>query len=101
MRRPLRRYCDSSLHDESCAGTNSTPFLRGDRAIMSATRFIACVTAAGAVGLLAALPARAGDNAAAGAAGAWRQAHERQILVDFFAFLRIPNVSSDLPNVRR
>jgi acetylornithine deacetylase/succinyl-diaminopimelate desuccinylase-like protein len=53
------------------------------------------------IGLFAALPAQAGDNPAAGAARAWRQAHERQILEDFFAFLRIPNVSRDLPNIRR
>jgi acetylornithine deacetylase/succinyl-diaminopimelate desuccinylase-like protein len=67
---------------------------------MNASRFIRRAATC-AVALAAALPAQAGDNAAAGAARAWRQAHERQILEDFFAFLRIPNVSSDLPNVRR
>jgi acetylornithine deacetylase/succinyl-diaminopimelate desuccinylase-like protein len=68
---------------------------------MTATKLVGrAIATACAVGLLAA-PAQAGDNAAAGAARAWRQAHERQILEEFFAFLRIPNVSSDLPNVRR
>ncbi len=46
-------------------------------------------------------PAQAQDNAAARAAREWRTAHERQILEDYFAFLRIPNLSRDLPNVRR
>jgi acetylornithine deacetylase/succinyl-diaminopimelate desuccinylase-like protein len=46
-------------------------------------------------------PSRAQDNPAARAAREWRQAHERQILEEYFAFLRIPNVSRDVPNVRR
>jgi acetylornithine deacetylase/succinyl-diaminopimelate desuccinylase-like protein len=67
---------------------------------MHATTFTARAVAC-AFGVLAGLPAQAGDNAAAGAARTWRLAHERPILEDFFAFLRIPNVSSDLPNLRR
>src|SRR2546426_3144053 len=52
--------------------------------------------------MLVALPlAQAQDNPAARAAREWRQTHERQILADYFAFLKIPNVSRDLPNVRR
>jgi hypothetical protein len=52
--------------------------------------------------MLAPLPlAPAQDNTAARAARDWRQTHERQILADYFAFLKIPNVSHDLPNVRR
>ena len=55
-----------------------------------------------AFGLLDAIrPAQAQDNAAARAARQWRQTHERQILADYFEFLKIPNVSHDLPNVRR
>src|SRR5215510_4481927 len=55
-----------------------------------------------AFGLLYALPpAQAQDNAAARAARQWRQSHERQSLADYFEFLKIPNVSHDLPNVRR
>jgi len=57
------------------------------------------------VGAFAALtglsPAQAQDNAAARAAREWRQSHERQILEEYFGFLKIPNVSRDLPNVRR
>src|SRR3974377_2453714 len=67
---------------------------------MDAANFIGRAAAC-AIEPFARPPAQRGDNAAAGAAHAWRQAHEREILVDFFAFLRIPNVSSDLPNVRR
>ncbi|MBO0754590.1 MAG: M20/M25/M40 family metallo-hydrolase [Bradyrhizobiaceae bacterium] len=67
---------------------------------MNAARFIGAAASVVAP-LLVAQPVQAGDNAAAGAARAWRQTHERQILDDFFAFLKIPNVSSDLPNVRR
>src|SRR5262245_58119515 len=64
-----------------------------------ATRAIAVVCA---FGLFYALPpAQAQDNAAARAARQWRQTHERQILADYFEFLTIPNVSHDLPNVRR
>jgi acetylornithine deacetylase/succinyl-diaminopimelate desuccinylase-like protein len=51
--------------------------------------------------LAAPAPALPQDNPAARAARDWRQAHERQILEDYFALLRIPNVSRDLPNVRR
>src|SRR5215470_1770901 len=66
---------------------------------MLVTRAIAVVYA---FGLLDALPpAQAQDNAAARAARQWRQSHERQILADYFEFLKIPNVSHDLPNVRR
>lgn len=45
--------------------------------------------------------ASAQDNAGARAARTWRVAHERQILQEFVTFLKIPNVSRDLPNVRR
>ena len=66
---------------------------------MLVTRAIAVVYA---FGLLDALPpAQAQDNAAARAARQWRQSHERQSLADYFEFLKIPNVSHDLPNVRR
>jgi acetylornithine deacetylase/succinyl-diaminopimelate desuccinylase-like protein len=40
-------------------------------------------------------------NPAADAARAWRQDHEQQILDEYLELLRIPNVSRDLPNVRR
>jgi acetylornithine deacetylase/succinyl-diaminopimelate desuccinylase-like protein len=49
----------------------------------------------------ASAPAHAQDNAAARAAREWRQSHEREILANYFEFLKIPNVSNDLPNVRR
>jgi acetylornithine deacetylase/succinyl-diaminopimelate desuccinylase-like protein len=69
---------------------------------MIITRLIArAIVAACAAAPLLVAPVQASDNAAAGAARAWRQAHERQILDEFFTFLKIPNVSSDLPNVRR
>jgi acetylornithine deacetylase/succinyl-diaminopimelate desuccinylase-like protein len=71
---------------------------------MNVARSIGRAIAVGyAIGFLAGLPAQAGDNAAsaASAARAWRQAHERQVLDDFFALLRIPNTSRDLPNIRR
>ena len=58
-------------------------------------------TLAAALIAVAAQSAWAQDNPAARAAREWRQAHERQILEDYLAFLRIPNVSRDLPNVRR
>ncbi|MEQ1871420.1 MAG: M20/M25/M40 family metallo-hydrolase [Vicinamibacterales bacterium] len=51
--------------------------------------------------ILVAPPAQAQDNAGARAARVWRQAHERQILDEYVAFLKIPNVSRDLVNVRR
>ncbi len=35
------------------------------------------------------------------AARAWRQAHERAIVSEFFDLLAIPNLASDAPNVRR
>lgn len=35
------------------------------------------------------------------AARAWRVQHEREILEEFVELLRIPNVSRDLPNIRR
>jgi acetylornithine deacetylase/succinyl-diaminopimelate desuccinylase-like protein len=35
------------------------------------------------------------------AARAWRQAHERAILDEFFGLLAIPNLASDAPNIRR
>lgn len=68
---------------------------------MNAGRFFGSAVAACALVLsLASQPVVAGDNRAADAARAWRQGHERQILEDFFAFLALPNVSRDLPNVR-
>ena len=45
--------------------------------------------------------AHAQENAAARIARTWRQAHEREILEEYFTFLKLPNVSRDLPNVRR
>lgn len=45
--------------------------------------------------------AHAQDNAGARAARSWRQAHERELLEEYVRFLRIPNLSRDLPNVRR
>ncbi len=40
-------------------------------------------------------------NAAAAAARAWRQAHERAILTEFTELLALPNVARDEPNIRR
>ncbi|HSC05436.1 MAG TPA: M20/M25/M40 family metallo-hydrolase [Steroidobacteraceae bacterium] len=57
-----------------------------------------------AIIFLAGLLQSAGDaqaNPAADAARAWRQDHEQQILDEYLELLRIPNVSQDLPNVRR
>ena len=54
-----------------------------------------------ALTLLAPTAAPAQDNAAARAARAWRQGHERAILDEFVALLRLPNVSSDRPNIQR
>lgn len=69
---------------------------------MNAGRFFGAAVAACVLVLsLASQPVVAGDNRAADAARAWRQGHERRILEDFFAFLAVPNVSRDLPNVRR
>jgi acetylornithine deacetylase/succinyl-diaminopimelate desuccinylase-like protein len=60
------------------------------------------VAGAGVVVALAGLPpAAAQDNAAARAAREWRLSHEWQIIDEYYGFLRIPNVSRDLPNVRR
>ena len=53
------------------------------------------------VALLAPGEARAQDNAAAVAARSWRQGHERAILDEFVALLRLPNVSSDRANIQR
>ena len=41
------------------------------------------------------------DAQPAQAARAWRQAHERAIVSEFFDLLAIPNLASDLPNARR
>ncbi len=35
------------------------------------------------------------------AARAWRESHERAIVDEFFELLRIPNLASDTPNIRR
>jgi acetylornithine deacetylase/succinyl-diaminopimelate desuccinylase-like protein len=51
--------------------------------------------------LLLAISACAGDNAAARAARAWREAHEQAILSEFVELLSIPNVAHDTPNIRR
>jgi acetylornithine deacetylase/succinyl-diaminopimelate desuccinylase-like protein len=48
-----------------------------------------------------ATPVQAQDNSAARVAREWRQSREREILTEYFEFLKIPNVSSDLANVRR
>jgi acetylornithine deacetylase/succinyl-diaminopimelate desuccinylase-like protein len=45
--------------------------------------------------------AAAADNPAAGAARAWRAAHEREILAELTGLLSIPNVASDDANIRR
>ncbi len=50
--------------------------------------------------LLAAV-ASAQTNPASLAAHQWRTQHERQILDEFLAFLAIPNLSSDRPNIER
>ena len=47
------------------------------------------------------LLARAADAQPAQAARAWRQAHERAIVGEFFDLLAIPNLASDAPNARR
>lgn len=45
--------------------------------------------------------AEAQENPAAVAARQWRQTNEWQILAEYLQFLRIPNVSRDISNVRR
>ncbi len=47
------------------------------------------------------LPAGAQENRAARVASEWRQSHERQIIEEYFEFLKIPNVSRDKTNIRR
>ncbi len=51
--------------------------------------------------LLAIVAAIVSADPGVDAARAWREAHAPAILREFAAFLTIPNVSSDLPNVRR
>lgn len=62
-------------------------------------------SAASAVVFLASLPSLAdsqGPGAAARAAGRqWHQANESSILSEFRELLSIPNVASDIPNIRR
>jgi len=53
------------------------------------------------LGLVVAAFPRAQSTAAAEAARRWRQAHERAIVEEFIALLRIPNLSTDRPNIRR
>ena len=53
-----------------------------------------CLLAALAVGL----PALAAPDPAV---RAWRQAHEKQILADYFDFLALPNVATNLADVRK
>jgi acetylornithine deacetylase/succinyl-diaminopimelate desuccinylase-like protein len=50
---------------------------------------------------VSAVSADSDEQRAAAAARQWRQAHEHQLLEEYISFLRIPNVSRDLPNVRR
>jgi len=45
--------------------------------------------------------AQAQPNTAAAAAHRWRVAHEQAILAEFTELLAIPNIASDLPNIRR
>jgi hypothetical protein len=40
-----------------------------------------------------------GGQDAAQAARTWRQAHERQIVSDYLAFLRLPNLAKDSANI--
>jgi acetylornithine deacetylase/succinyl-diaminopimelate desuccinylase-like protein len=51
--------------------------------------------------LIGAGAAPAQENAAARAARTWRQGHERAILDEYVALLRLPNVSSDRANIQR
>jgi acetylornithine deacetylase/succinyl-diaminopimelate desuccinylase-like protein len=51
--------------------------------------------------LLAQAPGAADAAAVAEQAKAWRQAHEQEIVDGFAELLRIPNVASDTPNIRR
>ncbi|HUB81718.1 MAG TPA: M20/M25/M40 family metallo-hydrolase [Bryobacteraceae bacterium] len=51
--------------------------------------------------LLIAALAPAQDNAAARAARAWRQQHERAIVDEFFSLLAIPNIARDRVNIQR
>jgi acetylornithine deacetylase/succinyl-diaminopimelate desuccinylase-like protein len=75
---------------------------QGDDHVNITRRLVRAIAIACAFELFAALPlAQAQENVAARAAREWRQSRERQILEDYFAFLKIPNVSHDLPNVRR
>src|SRR3984893_9091598 len=41
------------------------------------------------------------ENPAASAAHGWRVAHEQAILTEFTDLLAIPNIASDMPNIRR
>ncbi|HUE24813.1 MAG TPA: M20/M25/M40 family metallo-hydrolase [Bryobacteraceae bacterium] len=45
--------------------------------------------------------ASAQSNPAVSAAHEWRVAHERAILAEFMGLLAIPNLASDVPNIRR
>jgi|SRR5579863_1069052 len=58
-------------------------------------------TAAGLAVIFFAYAAFAQSNPAALSARKWREAHEQAILREFLDLLAIPNLASDLPNIRR
>src|SRR5512146_1198404 len=52
-------------------------------------------------GLLLSVSWLQAGNAAGDAARSWRQAHEREILAEFFELLSIPNLATDTLDIRR
>ena len=54
-----------------------------------------------ALAMACAALSQAQTNAAALAAREWRSAHEQTIVAEFTTLLAIPNVASDIPNIRR
>jgi acetylornithine deacetylase/succinyl-diaminopimelate desuccinylase-like protein len=68
----------------------------------SVERITAAATAAACIALATPVDSTAQDAAAAvRAARQWRQDREPELLRSYVEFLRIPNVSRDLPNIRR
>jgi acetylornithine deacetylase/succinyl-diaminopimelate desuccinylase-like protein len=68
----------------------------------SVERITAAATAAACIALATPVDSTAQDGAAAvRAARQWRQDREPELLRSYVEFLRIPNVSRDLPNIRR
>ncbi|MDQ3120591.1 MAG: hypothetical protein M3Q89_13665, partial [Verrucomicrobiota bacterium] len=51
--------------------------------------------------LMIAVPVGAEPGEIAKQAREWRAQHEREILAEFVEFLAIPNLASDIPNIRR